>query len=115
PAATVADVRAAGLASGHMRILMTGKTGAPPTIVHVRDTLMLDEASPVASIARPVHVLSPTMPVYEALGRMRAASVQLAVVMDSGQMLGVISLSDIVKRVLPTGKTATSISTAALG
>lgn len=105
PQATAADVRMAGRVSGHMRVLMTG-TGTTPSVVHVRDTLMLDDASPVAPIARPAHVLAPTMPVYEALGRMRAASVQLAVVMENGQMLGVLSLSDIVKRVLPAGKPA---------
>ncbi len=87
PQATAADVRMAGKVSGHMRVLMTG-TGTTPSVVHVRDTLMMDDASPVAPIARPAHVLSPTMPVYEALGRMRAASVQLAVVMENGQMLG---------------------------
>ena len=101
PLANAADVRAAGRASGHMRILMTGP-GITPSVVHVRDTLMLNDASPVAAIARPAHVLTPAMPVYEALGRMRAASVQLAVVMEGERMMGVISLSDIVKRVLPS-------------
>jgi CBS domain containing-hemolysin-like protein len=101
PMATAADVRAAGLASGHMRILMTG-AGTVPTLVHVRDTLLLPDASPVSPIARPAHVLSPTTPVYEALASMRAASVQLAVVMENNSLLGVMSLSDIVKRVLPT-------------
>ncbi|WP_103173983.1 CNNM domain-containing protein [Paracoccus sp. SY] len=107
PTATAADVRAAGRVSGHMRILMTGQ-GPVPTVVHVRDTLLLPDASPVASITRPAHVLDPRMPVYEALSRMRAASVQLAVVMEDGRLLGVISLSDIVKRVLPGGNVATS-------
>ncbi|MCG6112415.1 MAG: CNNM domain-containing protein [Paracoccus sp.] len=104
PAATIADVRAAGRASGHMRILMSG-TDAVPSVIHMRDTLMLPDADPAFSIARAAHVLSPTTPVYEALGRMRAASVQLAIVMEGDRMLGVVSLSDIVKRVLPNGMT----------
>ena len=54
------------------------------------------------------------MPVYEALGRIRGASVQLAEVMEDRQMLRVISLSDIVKRVLPTGNNATSAHAVAL-
>ena len=108
PTATVAEVRAAGLASGHMRILMTGKAGTPPSIVHVRDTLLLPDTSPVHPIARPAHLLRPETPVYEALTRMRAASVQLAVVMDRDRMVGVVSLSDILRRVLPTKQAAAS-------
>lgn len=99
--ATVADVRSAGLASGHMRILVTGEAGAPPSIVHVRDILLMPDTSPVLEIARPAHLLRPETPVYEALTGMRAASVQLAVVMDKDRMLGVVSLSDILRRVLP--------------
>lgn len=36
---------------------------------------------------------------------MRASSVQLSVVMDGKTMLGVITLSDIIKRVLPSSMT----------
>lgn len=99
--ATASDVRAAGLASGHMRILMTG-AGTVPVVVHVRDTLILPDTAPVDRIARPAHVLAPATPVHEALASMRAASIQLAVIMESGRLLGVVSLSDIVKRVLPS-------------
>lgn len=99
--ATVADIRAAGLLSGHMRILMSRGEGMAPSIVHVRDTLLLPEDSPVQQIARSALQLTPKMPVYEALARMRTASVQLAVIMEDGRFLGVVSLSDIVKRVLP--------------
>lgn len=81
------------------------RRGDAPSVVHVRDTLMLADDQPVEAVARAAHVLSPSTPVYEALGRMRASSVQLAVVMDGKKMLGVISLSDIVKRVLPSGMT----------
>lgn len=96
--ATMADARAAGLASGHMRILMAG---APPAMIHIRDTLLWPDDSPVRGIARPAHVLRPDTPVHEALTGMRAASVQLAVVMDQGRMLGVVSLSDMLRRVMP--------------
>ncbi|MRX52122.1 DUF21 domain-containing protein [Paracoccus sp. S-4012] len=100
PAATAADVRATALASGHRRILMTG-AGTVPSVVHVRDTLLLPDASAAARIARPAHVLAPATPVHEALASMRAASVQLAVIMEGTRLLGVVSLSDIVRHVLP--------------
>lgn len=77
--ATTADVRAAALQSGHMRILMSGD--GPPFVVHVRDTLLLPDAQPAVDIARPAFVLDAQTPVYEALARMRASSVQIAVVM----------------------------------
>jgi CBS domain containing-hemolysin-like protein len=102
--ATAADVRAAGHASVHMRVLMEGR-GDAPRVVHVRDTLLLADDHPVEAVARAAHVLSPATPVYEALSRMRASSVQLSVVMDGKNMLGVITLSDIIKRVLPSSMT----------
>ncbi|MBK4216686.1 HlyC/CorC family transporter [Paracoccus caeni] len=101
PNATAADLRAAGLASGHMRILLTDEN-TQPAIIHVRDTLLLKDDEFVSQVARPVLTLPPSMPVYEALSRFRDASVQLAVVMEGERLLGVVSLSDIVKRLLPT-------------
>ncbi|PZX47047.1 CBS domain containing-hemolysin-like protein [Cereibacter changlensis] len=102
--ATVADVRAAGLQSGHMRILMSAAgDGRPPLVVHVRDTLLLPDAQPVVDIARPAFILDAQIPVYEALARMRESSVQLAVVMHNDALCGIITLADILKRVLPAG------------
>ena len=40
-------------------------------------------------------------PVYEVMSRMREASIQLAVVMDGQRMLGVVTLADVLRRVLP--------------
>ncbi|MFZ7095480.1 CNNM domain-containing protein [Luteimonas dalianensis] len=100
-AATVADVRAAALHSGHMRILLICAAGAPPAVVHVRDTLLLPDAQPAIECARPAFMLAAQTPVYEALARMRASSVQLAIVMDGSEVRGVVTLADILKRVLP--------------
>lgn len=103
PQATAADVRAAGLESGHMRILMSGTGDGPPSVVHVRDTLLLQDAQPAVDIARPAFVLDAQTPVYEALARMRESSVQIAIVMQSDAVCGIITLADILKRVLPAG------------
>ena len=111
PAATVADVRAAATRSGHMRILLLGADNAMPSVVHVRDTLLLNDSQLAREIARPAFVLDVATPVYEALARMREASVQFAVVMQDGGVRGIVTLADILQRVLPTG-TALQTATA---
>ena len=102
---TVADVRAAALESGHLRILVLGSKSAKPTVVHVRDTLLEPDTRSAHELARKAFILDAKIPVYEALSRMRNSSVQLAVVMHDGQMRGVVSLADILKRVLPAAPT----------
>jgi CBS domain containing-hemolysin-like protein len=104
--ATVADVRAAATKSGHLRILVLGTDGATPSVVHVRDTLLEPDARPAHELARRVFVLDAQTPVYEALARMRKSSVQLAVIMSDGRMRGVVTLADILKRVLPLSAAA---------
>jgi len=106
PGATVADVRAAALASGHMRILMLGEDGGPPTVVHVRDTLLLPPGQLARESTRTAFVLAAEMPVYEALARMRGASVQLAVVKNGDKISGIVTLADMLKHVLPAGMAA---------
>lgn len=99
--ATVADVRAAAIESGNLRILVLGAKGLKPLVVHVRDTLLEPADRPARDIARRAYVLDSKTPVYEALARMRNASVQLAVVKREGRMIGAVTLADILKRVLP--------------
>lgn len=101
PDATVADVRAAAIQSGHLRILVLGGEGVQASVVHVRDTLLEPETRPAQELARQAFVLDATTPVYEALARMRESSVQLALVMSADRLRGVVTLADIVKRVLP--------------
>lgn len=106
PSATVGDVRITALQSGHMRILMLGAEEGAPLVVHVRDTLTLPTTELARDKARPAFKLAAKTPVYEALARMRGASVQLAVVMDGGSVRGLITLADILKLVLPAGVAA---------
>ncbi|QIB64357.1 CNNM domain-containing protein [Kineobactrum salinum] len=99
--ATVADIRGVAIQSGHLRILVLGASGIKPAVVHVRDTLLEPTDRLAHEIARKAFILDAKTPVYEALTRMRKASVQLAVVMSGGRMRGVVTLADILKRVLP--------------
>ena len=98
--ATVADVQKVAMDSGHLRILLETDSGAPE-VVHVRDTLLASPQSPAAESARPAYVIAAGTPVYEVMSRMREASIQLAVVMDGQRMLGVVTLADVLRRVLP--------------
>ena len=99
--ATVADVRTAAIQSGHLRILVLGTEGIQPSVVHVRDTLLEPETRFAHELAREAFVLDAKTPVYEALARMRKSSIQLALVVSADRLLGVVTLADILKRVLP--------------
>ncbi len=102
--ATVGDVQAAAARSGHLRILLATPNGGLPGVVHVRDTLAEHPDHPVRALARRALVLAPTTPVYEALARMRDRREQLAVVATGGDVVGVLSVSDILRRVVPSGR-----------
>jgi CBS domain containing-hemolysin-like protein len=104
--ATVSDVQEAALRSGHLRVLLTDSSGATPGVVHVRDTLLADVGEPAADYAREAYSVDGSTPVYELLRQMRNRSVQLAVVETGGQFLGIVTLTDVIKRVLPTAPAA---------
>ncbi|MCY7325903.1 MAG: CNNM domain-containing protein, partial [Microbacteriaceae bacterium] len=99
--ATVADVQRAAADSGHMRILIGNPAVDIPRVVHVRDTLLEALDAPAAPLARPALVLAGATPVYETLARMRATSQQLTIVVDDGRFRGVVTLSDVLPRLLP--------------
>jgi CBS domain containing-hemolysin-like protein len=103
--ATVADVQSAATQSGHLRILVNG-IGDAPGVIHVRDTLLEDAERPVRELVRPAFALDVHTPAYEALAQMRGSSRQLAVLMRDGRFTGVITVSDILRRVLPTDSAA---------
>lgn len=99
--ASVAEVRSIAAQSGHLRILILCPDGRPPLVVHLRDTLLESDSRPAHEIARAVFVLDAKTPVFESLALMRKSSVQLAVVMSDGRMKGVVTLADILERILP--------------
>ncbi|WP_029067701.1 CNNM domain-containing protein [Jonesia quinghaiensis] len=100
--ATVADVQAASQRTGHLRILVNAEPGEELRVLHVRDTLLEAAESPARPLARPALVLPAGTLLHEALTSMRRASEQLAVVRDGDTVIGVITLSDVMKNVLPT-------------
>jgi CBS domain containing-hemolysin-like protein len=100
--ATVGEVREVTRASGHLRILLGVSDGEEITgVVHVRDTLTAPESAPVAPFARPVFALEADTTVHAALKAMRETRNHLAVVTDVGAVIGVITLSDVLRRLFP--------------
>lgn len=99
--ASVADVRAAAQRSGHLRILLSDQDGRLSQVVHVRDVLLEPDDEPAAPFARPVLLVDAALPVHELLRSMRDKRVQLALVEDDGARIGVVTLTDLVRRVLP--------------
>ncbi|MCK0115693.1 hemolysin family protein [Isoptericola sp. S6320L] len=101
PTATVADIQEMSRASGHLRVLVRADGGGAPDVVHVRDTLLEPLDRRARELARPAHVVRPDLPVHEALTGMRRAGEQLAVVMDGPLPLGVVTLEDALRHVIP--------------
>jgi CBS domain containing-hemolysin-like protein len=99
--ATVREVQEATQRSGHLRILLgTGRD--VHGIVHVRDTLSSPAGRPASAVMRPAFTLAAHTPVYTALAQMRETSNHLAVVRDAGgDLLGVVTLSDVLRRLFP--------------
>ena len=104
PDATVEQVQDAAARTDHMRILLV-ETGQPE-VVHVRDTLLAPADAPARPLARSAMPLEKDTPVYEALSLARSSSEQLMVVMDGEEFLGVITVSDILRKILPEPRPA---------
>jgi CBS domain containing-hemolysin-like protein len=94
-------------AAGHLRLLVQ-RGGAVEGVVHVRDSLSAEPGITVADLMRPAVVLARRTPVYEALRTMRETRGHLTVVTDDdGVPLGLVTLTDVLDRLMPTDATAT--------
>lgn len=97
--ATVAELQAVAASSGHLRILVGA--GADARVAHVRDTLTVSADTPAAEVARDLLVVVPDTTAFDALALMRRRRVQLAAVGGGGRLLGVVTLDDLLREVLP--------------
>lgn len=98
--ADVSAVQAATLGTGHLRVLLQ-RQHRIVGVVHVRDTLEAELDSPALDLARPPFELSPSRPLHEAFAEMRRTRHQLAVVVDQGRPVGVLTMSDVLVRLFP--------------
>lgn len=97
--ATAADVQRVAAATGHLRILV-GK-GPSARVAHVRDTLIAAPSTPALELAREALVVSPDASAHDALAHLRKNRVQLATVVADEQLVGVITLDDLLREMLP--------------
>jgi CBS domain containing-hemolysin-like protein len=72
-------------------------------VVHVRDALAADRGARARDLMRPVLTLPAYEPAYAALRTMRERRSHLALVRDEsgGRLLGLLTLQDLLDRLLP--------------
>lgn len=100
--ATPAQIQAESRVTGHLRLLVAGDG-----VVHVRDTVNAPGTITAADLMRPALKLAADTPVYAALRTMRETRSHLAVVVDDGRVRGLITLADVLERLLPTAASVT--------
>ncbi|MGW0176046.1 hemolysin family protein [Rhodococcus sp. NPDC003322] len=105
--ATVEEIRAVADRSGHLRLLVRG-ADAIEGVLHVRDSVRAPTGLRARDLMRPVLALDVGTPVYEALATMRETRSHIAVVRgEDDRLVGLITLADVLARLLPTNGVAT--------
>ena len=115
PDASVGEVREVTRRTGHLRILI-GSGQRITGVVHVRDTLTEPDEAPAAPFVRPVFTLAAGTTVHTALTAMRETRNHLALITSGsgahgevpGEVQGVITLADVLRRLFPQASTTVS-------
>lgn len=95
-----AAIQAMSRLTGHGRILVQDEDGAVAGVVHVRDSLRADPEIVARDLMRPVLRLGSELPVYRALHLMRQTRNHLAIVVDADEFVGLITITDVMQRLL---------------
>lgn len=103
--ADLAAVQRTARDSGHLRLVVGGPGGAGG-VVHVRDTLSAPVGTTAGALMRPALTLDVHTPAYQALHTMRQTRNHLALVTVDGQPVGVLTVNDVLTRLLPISETA---------
>ncbi|MFC4127333.1 hemolysin family protein [Nocardia rhizosphaerae] len=106
PEATTEAIQTTSRATGHLRLLV--RDDDIRGVVHVRDSLAAAPGTAARELMRPVLELTTTVPVYEALRTMRETRNHLALVTapDSRELLGLLTITDLLERLLPSTTTS---------
>lgn len=86
--------------TGHLRLIV--RDGEQPIgYVHVRDTLTREPTTRARELMRPVLTLAADTPYHAAVDTMRDQRAHLALVESDGGLVGIVTLSELVERLLP--------------
>jgi CBS domain containing-hemolysin-like protein len=101
PEAGLDDIKRVSRESGHLRLVVLDSEGDTPVgVLHVRDALTRAPDTTAADLMRPVLTLEATTPIYAALSIMRESRSHLALVEDEAGMVGLVTLQDMLDRLL---------------
>ncbi|MGO1560703.1 possible CBS domain-containing protein [Actinomycetales bacterium JB111] len=102
--ATAKEAQQGARESGHLRLLV-GSPGAYTGVVHVRDTLAApSDDSPITPYVRPLLRMAGTTPLAVATNLMRIGRHHLALVTLEGGGSGVVTMADLLPRLLDLSK-----------
>ena len=96
----VARIREVSRRSGHLRLVVGDAAGRPVGVVHVRDTLTRPPDTTAAALMRPAVVLAADTHLDDALTFMRGRN-HLALVAEGEEILGLVTMQDLLDRLLP--------------
>jgi magnesium and cobalt exporter, CNNM family len=105
PDASRSMIQKAAKRTGHLRLLVRGN-GHVDGVVHVRDSLQGESGVTATDLMRPALTLDVSVPVYEALAMMRDTRNHLCIVTDDGRVMGLITLDDVLERLLQSSPKA---------
>ena len=97
----VESVQATARRTGHLRLIVR-EGDRPIGYVHVRDTLTREPGTPAREVSRPVLTLPGDTAYHVAVNTMRDQRAHLALIEKDGRTIGIVTLSDLVERLLPT-------------
>jgi CBS domain containing-hemolysin-like protein len=98
--ASADEVRDITRRSGHLRLVV--RDGEQLVgVVHVRDALVAPADTQARSLMRPVLTLPANEPAYAALRTMRERRSHLALVRDGAELVGLLTMQDLLDRLLP--------------
>jgi CBS domain containing-hemolysin-like protein len=100
--ADAAAIRVAARESGHLRLVVGDDAGHAVGVVHVRDALAVPAGTRARDLMRPIRTLPADLPIHDALSAMQAERNQIALVESGGALLGLVTLHDLLDRLLPT-------------